>query len=315
VTDFFANLAARASDEVGMVRPRLPALFEPLPPEPVLEPAPAFETEIADETWRDPQPQAQPEPRDLFASPPPGPHPPAEAPAPHPLPGAPRALPEPEDPFAFPRPRPDPPAEAPVPHPPPGTPRSTAEASPRPVATPRIVPVLPALPPASRVAATDAPRAIRPVPQPIAILPSVPPEPPQEQPHIGSPAHLLQDEPQPPRVSHRTPGTELTTPREAPIPRVAKAVPVPAVASEIVRPAPVAPPPTPLLTSRGERAQRDGPFQHEPAPRAEATIHVSIGRIEVRATPAPPARDRAQAASPVMSLEEYLRTRAGRARS
>jgi hypothetical protein len=153
------------------------------------------------------------------------------------------------------------------------------------------------------------------MPEPIAILPSVPLER-QEQPRIGSPVRLSpRDEVLPPRVSHRAPGTELTTPRDAPILRVAEAVPARRAAREIIRAAPVAPLPLPLVTSRGERAQRDGPFRRELAPRAEATIHVSIGRIEVRATPAPPARDRAQAASPVMGLEEYLRTRAGRARS
>ncbi len=46
----------------------------------------------------------------------------------------------------------------------------------------------------------------------------------------------------------------------------------------------------------------------EPAP----TIHVSIGRVEVRATPAAtPAVARPRAAPPVMSLDEYLRRRAG----
>jgi len=47
-------------------------------------------------------------------------------------------------------------------------------------------------------------------------------------------------------------------------------------------------------------------------PAAEPVIHVTIGRIEVRATPAPkaPARER-QAARPPVDLEEYLRQRAG----
>lgn len=41
------------------------------------------------------------------------------------------------------------------------------------------------------------------------------------------------------------------------------------------------------------------------------TIHVTIGRVEVRATPPPAARARPQAAgAPVMTLEEYLRQRA-----
>jgi hypothetical protein len=44
---------------------------------------------------------------------------------------------------------------------------------------------------------------------------------------------------------------------------------------------------------------------------APATIHVTIGRIEVRATPPPaPAKPQPRPAPPVMSLDEYLRQRA-----
>ncbi|HEV2844921.1 MAG TPA: hypothetical protein VG477_08755, partial [Thermoanaerobaculia bacterium] len=53
------------------------------------------------------------------------------------------------------------------------------------------------------------------------------------------------------------------------------------------------------------------PFPVRPEPSApEPVIHVTIGRIEVRATPAPkaPARER-QAARPPVDLEEYLRQR------
>ena len=47
-----------------------------------------------------------------------------------------------------------------------------------------------------------------------------------------------------------------------------------------------------------------------PAP-VQQTIHVTIGRIEVRATPPPSAPARKQNAAPVMSLDEYLKTRSG----
>jgi hypothetical protein len=110
-------------------------------------------------------------------------------------------------------------------------------------------------------------------------------------------------------------GDELAPLHEQPIQENAKTVSPRPVASEIVRAAPVAPPPIRPAASRSERARRDDPFQREPAPHAETTVHVSIGRIEVRAAVAPPRRERAKAASPVMSLEEYLRTRAGHARS
>jgi hypothetical protein len=46
-------------------------------------------------------------------------------------------------------------------------------------------------------------------------------------------------------------------------------------------------------------------------PAVAPTIHVTIGRVEVRATPPPPAASRAQTKGPsVMSLEEYLGRRA-----
>ena len=49
----------------------------------------------------------------------------------------------------------------------------------------------------------------------------------------------------------------------------------------------------------------------QPPPTAEPTIHVTIGRIEVRATqPAAPIAPRERQAPTVMSLEEYLRRRA-----
>ncbi|HWS54785.1 MAG TPA: hypothetical protein VN228_11690, partial [Pyrinomonadaceae bacterium] len=45
---------------------------------------------------------------------------------------------------------------------------------------------------------------------------------------------------------------------------------------------------------------------------AAPTVNVTIGRVEVRAVPAPPAPAARRAASPPhMSLEEYLRRRAG----
>jgi hypothetical protein len=49
------------------------------------------------------------------------------------------------------------------------------------------------------------------------------------------------------------------------------------------------------------------PHPPEPAP----IIQVTIGRIEVRATPPPPAREKRQSPSPAMSLDDYLRQRNG----
>jgi hypothetical protein len=55
------------------------------------------------------------------------------------------------------------------------------------------------------------------------------------------------------------------------------------------------------------------PISAEPTapPKLESIVQVTIGRVEVRATPAPallPQKERS--APPVMSLDEYLRQRA-----
>jgi hypothetical protein len=75
------------------------------------------------------------------------------------------------------------------------------------------------------------------------------------------------------------------------------------------------------LSSLGVRplipAARIIPAPVATAPRmSEPTIHVTIGRVEVRATPPPaPSRPRAQiTAPPVMTLEEYLRRRSSESR-
>ena len=70
-------------------------------------------------------------------------------------------------------------------------------------------------------------------------------------------------------------------------------------------------PPVAAFAPRARPAQR----RSSPLPRdAETTIHVSIGRIEVRATQQPGERRREAAAPAVMTLGEYLRSRAERAR-
>jgi hypothetical protein len=76
----------------------------------------------------------------------------------------------------------------------------------------------------------------------------------------------------------------------------------------------VAQPPLPAIQPRVVRAAPQRSPLPAPARAQETTVHVSIGRIEVRATPhaAEPRRD--AAASPVMSLGEYLSSRSGRGR-
>jgi hypothetical protein len=56
-------------------------------------------------------------------------------------------------------------------------------------------------------------------------------------------------------------------------------------------------------------------LQHQPAPAPTPTIRVTIGRIEVRATPAPAApAPRKSVAPTAISLDEYMRRRAGNGR-
>jgi hypothetical protein len=98
-----------------------------------------------------------------------------------------------------------------------------------------------------------------------------------------------------------------------PVPPPAAAAPPPAASVPRGRePAASTPPPAPaFLQPRVERLAPE-PFSARRAEAAaEPVIQVTIGRIEVRATPAPkaPARER-PAARPAVDLEEYLRQRA-----
>lgn len=73
-------------------------------------------------------------------------------------------------------------------------------------------------------------------------------------------------------------------------------------------------PPMPVLPRPdARRSERPAPaIGRETPPASPATIQVTIGRIEVRATPAPdsPARS-SRATTPALSLEDYLRQRSG----
>ncbi len=53
------------------------------------------------------------------------------------------------------------------------------------------------------------------------------------------------------------------------------------------------------------------PRSQTPAPEAGPSVQVTIGRVEVRATPAPAAPKKTRSRPPVMSLDEYLRQRSG----
>jgi hypothetical protein len=91
---------------------------------------------------------------------------------------------------------------------------------------------------------------------------------------------------------------------------VARSVSAPASASHAVPPPPVPRPSPRDIMPRVARARPPQPPPPASRPQEETTVHVSIGRIEVRAVqPTPEARPREKAKPAVMSLDEYLRSR------
>ena len=72
------------------------------------------------------------------------------------------------------------------------------------------------------------------------------------------------------------------------------------------------PQPPSLVAPAPRIAQGAAPRGPAPPPQPETTIEVAIGRIEVRAAPAPAERRAHAPGSPVMSLEAYLQSRTGR---
>jgi hypothetical protein len=89
----------------------------------------------------------------------------------------------------------------------------------------------------------------------------------------------------------------------------------PAAAPGIV-PAPALPAPERMETSLAREQRENRLFLAEAAPAPAPTIHVTIGRIEIRATPAAPAPARPAAPRPPgMSLDDYLRRRDGDGRA
>ncbi len=110
--------------------------------------------------------------------------------------------------------------------------------------------------------------------------------------------------------------TEVIAPSEAP--RMEKVPASPAVAPQIsqtsarVAPRPPAPSPVvPTITRAAPAAPTFDEKRDEVA--AQPTIHVTIGRIEVRATAAPARKPTSNAAAPTgaLSLDDYLSQRAG----
>lgn len=95
----------------------------------------------------------------------------------------------------------------------------------------------------------------------------------------------------------------------APRPRPGQLAPQPAAAAPPVVRAPPVPLPATPVAAKPARVRHSADSQ----PNAVApAIHVTIGRVEVRAVQAPPAAPRAaRPAAPRLSLEEYLQPRSG----
>ena len=108
---------------------------------------------------------------------------------------------------------------------------------------------------------------------------------------------------------------QLATLQSAPPQQAIPDGPPPEQAASVLRPALRSAPqeaseaPRPAAVRTSSARAGAGP-DNAPAP-VQQTIHVTIGRIEVRATPPPSAPARKQNAAPVMSLDEYLKTRSG----
>ncbi|MDR3415529.1 MAG: hypothetical protein P4L83_05010 [Nevskia sp.] len=276
MNDFFASLAARVHGTHDAVRPRLPSMFES---------DGAVQMPSEETTATAPHDEA----RTASVAPPPA-EPPAQR---APLPAA---------------------DAAPVP-----------SRAPLQVVTERVQ-AAPAA--AAKAAATTAP----PVAAAAAVQP--PPLPPQrgdgetvrhtEREVIRR--EVVERHPAPPPEARRAPQSEPPVePQHKVMPRTERPAPMatlPAqesddpfapMASPQRSPAAVTPPAPPVLPRVEPRPQPpQAPVQRRAA--AEPAIQVTIGRIEVRATSAPAER-RKTAGTPVMSLEDYLRTRGERGRA
>jgi hypothetical protein len=278
VSDFFARLAARARGDAPVVRPRLPSRFEDA--EPAAAPSEADHAAGWEEAVPAPRTLRRPAAiEETAVADPPRARPPRSVPAPPPTaPAASQAAPHPARRALAPEP-----ADAPEP----------ASA---------------AAPPVVTAARAQAPRtAAEPEPQPRARAPredvreprlpreraplATPPEPSPRRDPVRTPRA---DDAQPARIAPRAAAPELPV-----IPRVVRTV------TDV--PAAIVPRVTRAVPERR-------PAQAAPPP-AETTIHVTIGRIEVRAAAATASeRGREAVPSAVMSLGDYLEARSGRAR-
>lgn len=293
---YLDNLVARHLPQTAVIQPRPVSLFEPWPGTAVginTFPVPASEEETAVS--------------------PPVPHP-LPRPQTPPIPSSTmRAVQQPASPTLTP---PAPQTVLPPPRPLTPTLRPT---SPEPARQLRMQPPV-----------DDAPAAIEPaLPRQPALTPVTSVDVPPTSPH-----HLA--EPQPARETHspvimreqitllksviETP--TASTPTLVEIVREQPIQPLPPVtAAPTAAPEPAMKPATSPAAIRPEQIKPFTPANGQaanhqplvtPPPEPAPTVQITIGRIEVRATPPPPARaEKKQPQTPVLSLDEYLRQRNG----
>jgi hypothetical protein len=277
MADYLTDLAAGLSGAAGFLRPRQPSLFEPASGEEPI-PQPSQPLEQVEETY------APPRPPELSREPPPS----AVKPAMH------RA-----DTLALEQPSVEPETAAP-----------TAKRGSRSAEKPAVEdPPSVERRPASRDAALAA-----------GSEPSFPARDAREPPFSA------QDTPLPRHSSGTRPEIKKLESAATPtpsVPIVERIRPVetrplaPARQPTIDRPAEAAdvfrPPPPPLPPPIARVRERPRQSQSRAEKQAEPTIHITIGRVEVRATSeVEPRARRKEDVSPVMTLEEYLRQRGSR---
>ncbi len=121
------------------------------------------------------------------------------------------------------------------------------------------------------------------------------------QPAARAQAQPTQEWPAPPLAGQRAPAVPAVAPRP---PEAAR----PAQHPDAARPEPLRP--APLIQPEIAPARpRDAAPRQEAEPGPAPVIQVTIGRIEVRAAPAPTRPERPRAAPAAMTLDEYLRKR------
>ncbi len=276
---YLDNLVARHLLETAVIQPRPVSLFEPWPGTAPLFPAPVTGEEAAavspPAAHPLPRPQTPPIPSPTMQS--------AQQPAlPTPAPPAPQAA-------------------LPPPLPPTPTLRPT---SPEPARQPRKQPPV-----------NDAPAAIQPAlprqPAPTPVTPvNVTPASPyhQAEPQLVKETHppvIIREQ-----ITLLKPVTETPTPLTLPLVETVREQPIQPSPPVVAAPATIRPEHIrPFTPANGRSANHQLPgTQPEPA----TTVQITIGRIEVRATPPPPAKvEQKQLRTPVLSLDDYLRQRNG----